>query len=290
MAVMLAFVAGIRQQTAPVLIPLWGYTFWKFPAQRRQRLWVGLLLAGLLCAAWLIPMLALSGGLGAYVQLYSARMRLNATYASWGGTGLESLARNAAFIVANCWIGLSVAALLAVVEFALWLMSAESRRDTLERRGEQLQFIAIWLVPMVAFGLVVFTAMSGHILNYFPSIVILTGLALSRLIRGMTQILAGLRTRITDPHRFVLVSVTAGVTLMNAAVFLLPPQQTTWLREGLSLTATHIRQHDQQMARWFHEIRSTYRPDEVMICHDGEFCSGAFVSFSITCQNTKTAC
>jgi hypothetical protein len=278
MAAMLAMVAGVRQQTAPVLLPLWVYSFWKFPAQRRQRLLVGLLLAGLLCGAWFMPMLALSGGWGAYAQLYSARMRLNAAYASWGEGGLHALGRNAAFIVANCWIGLSAAALLAAAEFTRWLMSAESRRNTLERRGEQLRFAAIWFIPMVAFGLLVFTAMSGHILNYFPVVVILTGLALSRLIRTVAHNLEGL-PRLKNPHQLVLVLVTAGVTLVNAAVFLLPPRQTTWLREGLSLTATHIRQHDRQLARWFQEIRSNYRPDEVMICHEGEYLFWGFRLF-----------
>lgn len=270
MAVILTLVAGVRQQSAPLLFPLWLYTFWKFPSGRRWRAGVAIILLGMLCAVWFIPMVKLSGGLDAYWQLYPARLKLNAAYASYGGRGFETLRRNLAFIVANCWMGLSVAALLATAECALWLISGESRRQTLAQRDEPLRFVAIWFLPMVAFGAIVFTVMSGHVLNYFPSVVILIGLGLGRLVRRITHRLQGLPAKVIDPHRLALVSVIGPLTLVNVGVFLLPPGRTAWLRENLPLTATHIREHDRQLGQWFQEIRSHYRPADVLICHSGE--------------------
>jgi hypothetical protein len=279
MAVMLTLVAGIRQQSALLLFPLWLYTFWRFPSGRLQRAGVGIILVGLLCAAWFIPMVKLSGGLGGFWELYPARLKLNAAYASYSGRGFEALGQNLAFIVANCWMGLSAAALLAGAECTSWLMSDESRRQTLAQRGEPLRFVAIWFLPMFAFGAIVFTAMSGHVLNYFPSIVILIGLTLGRLVRKITHHLQGLHTKFVDPHRLALVSVIGGVTLVNVGMFLLPPGWTAWLRENLSLTATNIREHDRQLGQWFQEIRSHYHPADVLICHSGEYLFWGFRLF-----------
>jgi hypothetical protein len=123
--------------------------------------------------------------------------------------------------------------------------------------------LAVWIVPMVTFGVVVITVMPGYVLCYFPSLAILAGLALSRLAGRIARALS-----LCKPYGLGI--VIGVITLANVAMFLLPPKQTTWLRANLPLTATHIRDHDRQLGGWFQAIRKRFRPDEILICHEGQ--------------------
>ena len=261
MAVMFAFDAGVRPQTSPALFVLWLYTFSKFPRGRRRRVLVGLLLVALFCAAWFVPMVQLSGGLGRYLRLYPPRMRMNASLTPWSG-GTEALSVDVAFIVCSCWIGLLGAGLLGGLEVMLRVVRRTDARASYVRYHDQLWLLAVWIVPMVALGFAAFTTMPGYVLNYFPAVAILAGFAVTRLVGRIAPV--------GHQYRLVLGLAIACITMINSAVFLLPPQYTQALRAGLPLNTAHIREHDQQLARWFQAIRQTYRPDEVVICHYGQ--------------------
>jgi hypothetical protein len=262
MATMLALEAGVRQQTTPMLCPVWLYTFWKFPAPRWRKFLVGVLVAGLLCAAWFIPMAELSGGIVAYLRLYPARMKMDAPLTPFGG-GYEILIRNLAFVLATCWIGLLGAAVLAGAELYSWLMTKNGKRTFLESRREELWFVSAWIVPMVLFGIGVITVMPGYVLCYFPGVVILVALVLSRLAGRIARVLEWRSSS-------AVVMVVASIAIVNIGVFVLPLPWTGWLRGKLSLTVAEIRDHDRQLDRWFQAIRTRFRPDEILICHDGQ--------------------
>jgi hypothetical protein len=258
-ATLFALQAGVRQPTTPWLCPIWLYTFWKFPRPRRRKFVIGILVAGALCAAWFIPMVHMSGGLGTYLQLYPERVRKDAPLTPFGG-GHGILVRNLAFIVVTCWIGLLGAALLAGMEGLSWLAGKGSKMAPIAGRGEQLRFLVFWIVPIVLFGIVVYTVMPGYVLAYFPGLAILVALVLSRLV-GKIDRVSGRQ------NSYGLMVVIAVIALVNGAVFLLPPQKTTWLRANLPQTAADIREHDQQLGRWFQAIRERFRTDEAVICH-----------------------
>jgi len=259
MAATLAVEAGIRQQTTPMLCPVWAYTFWRFPRLRWQKFAVGVVLTGLLCAAWFFPMVQPSGGTVAYLRLYPARINMDAPLTPWVG-GFGVLIRNLAFIVATCWVGLLGAALLAATEFYSWATRAGNRRAAIKSRNEPLRFLAVWILPMVTFGIVVITVMPGYVLCYFPGVAILVALAITRFVERIARVLGCSRS-------FALGIVIAGIALINCAVFLLPAQRTEWLRAKLPLTASHIRDHDHQLAVWFDAIRKNFRPSDVLVCH-----------------------
>lgn len=260
MAFMLAVVAGVRPQTGPTLVPVWLYAFSRFTQRRWQQLAGGLLLFGAFFAGWFVPMVQMSGGLGSYLRLYPALMRVNAPLTIWSN-GQEAFRVDLAFIVVSCWVGLLAAGFFGAAELLSWLIRGRDRWAAYLRHREPLRFLAIWVVPMVAFGFAAYTTAPGYVLNYFPAIVIVVAWALSRLVSS--HFLAGNR-------RLALAVIIASVTFTNCAVFLLPPGATAWLRAGLPLTASHIREHDQQLARWLRAIRENYRADDVIICHHGE--------------------
>ena len=260
MGVLLALEAGVRQQTTPMLCPVWLYTFWKMPRPRWRKFAVGLLVAGLLCAAWFVPMVRLSGGLGVYLRLYPERLRMDSPLTPFGGGGFGIVMRNLAFVVACCWVGFLVAVVLALAEILSWLMERRDKLPAIASRQEQLQFLAWWIVPMIVFGVAVITVMPGYVLCYFPGLAILVALVLTRFVRRIERVLGGRRF-------YALVTAITGIAVVNGAVFLLPPQKTAWVRAKLPLTAADIREHDQQLRRWFLAIRERFRTDQVVICH-----------------------
>jgi hypothetical protein len=266
-----ALQAGVRQPTTPSLCPVWIYTFWRFPRPRWRKFAVGVLGAGVLCTAWFVPMVKMSGGLGMYLRLYPERVRKDAPLSALRG-GPENLIHSSAMIVGSCWIGLLGAGLLAGSESITWLMRRRGKWAAIANRGEELRFLAFWIIPMVIFGLAVYTVMPGYILCYFPAVAILAAWAISRLVARID--LAFPRGR-----PYGLMTVIAGISLVNGAVFLLPPGETTWLRGNLPLTATEIRNHDRQLGQWFQAIRESYRPDEAVVCHCKQFYFYGFRQF-----------
>jgi len=259
MATIVSVQAGVRQPTTPSLCPVWVYTFWKFPRPRWRKFAVGVLVAGLLCTAWFVPMVTMSGGLGMYLRLYPERVRKDAPLTLMGG-GPEHLIQSGAMIVGSCWVGLLAAGLLAGAESLVWVKGKGGKWADIANRGDELRFLAMWIVPMLVFGLAVYTVMPGYILCYFPAVAILAAWAISRLV-------ARIDLAFSRQRPYGLMTVIAGITLVNCAVFLLPPGETTWLRGNLPLTATEIRNHDRQLDQWFQAVRERFRPEDVVICH-----------------------
>jgi hypothetical protein len=207
-------------------------------------------------------MVQMSGGLGTYLRLYPERVRIDAPLTPFGGGGFEVVIRNLAFVVGCCWMGLLGAGVLAGAEIVSWLTGKGDKWSAITRRGEQLRFLAMWVLPMVAFGIIVITVMPGYVLCYFPGLAIFVAVALCRLV-GRMRAFGG-------QGHFGLLIVVGGLTVINVVVFLLSPPGRTWWRGNLPLTAADIRQHDRQLGQWFQAIRERFRPEEAVICHHGQ--------------------
>jgi hypothetical protein len=188
---------------------------------------------------------------------------MDAPLTPFGGGGFEIVIRNLAFVLGTCWVGLLGAGLLTGAEFLSWLTGKGDKRTAITSRREQLWFLAMWVVPMVTFGIVVITVMPGYVLCYFPGLAILAGLAICRLVGRIDRAFDG------QGRRGLLMAV-GGITVINVAVFVLSPRENAWWRADLPLTAANIREHDRQLNRWFQAIRERYRPDEAVICHHGQ--------------------
>jgi hypothetical protein len=241
LAALLALVAGVRQQTAPVLAPVWFFVLARFGL---RKLMLGVALAGAFCLLWFVPMVETSGGLGMYRELLHRRAVIDAPLTPWGG-GWPVLWGNVAMIVASCWTGLLVAGLLAAVELV-------SGREWLKLHKEQLRFLGWWVAPMLAFGVGVYTYRPDYVLCYFPALAILAGALISR--------------------RWLMVVL---VVIVNGAVFL----GRTDLALGLPVTAATIREHDRQLGACVESIRQRYRPEDVVICHANGYFLWGFRQF-----------
>jgi hypothetical protein len=250
MAFGFALVAANRPQTAAMLLPVWLYAFYRFRPPRGRRLLGGMLLMALFCTAWFVPMLAMSGGLDAYLECVAAKRHMGAQYT--GLAGVLPLAFNVKQIALACWTGLVTAAVVAAFELTRWIVfvSRETKTRFRTEHREALRLLVLWLAPQVAFGLLIYTLMPGHVLSYLPALAILAALAMCRL-GGAIGGRAGM-------------TVIAGVVACaNAAVFLVEPGGAV----VLPLTAPRLRAHEEELARCFQAIRARYAPEQVVIFH-----------------------
>jgi hypothetical protein len=223
LAALLAWVAGNRPQTAVGLLPAWLFVFAHF-TKRQAKLAVGISLTGLFCLLWLAPMVRTSGGWGEYLRLLAWKFEFDAPRSAWHGGALASLG----VIARSCWSGLLAAAVLAVLGW--------KRRVSGDGR-----LLAWWIVPMATLGVLTITAMPGHVLSYFPALVIVTGRACTRWLSAVV------------------------IALVNIAVFL------GHAPVGWPLTAHEIRSHDEQLAGVCATVRARYRSEDVLLCHREEF-------------------
>jgi hypothetical protein len=223
LALLLACVAGNRPQTFASLLPAWLYVFAHF-TNRQAKLTSGLGLLGLFSLLWFVPMVRTCGGWQEYLRLLAWKAEVDAPRSGWHGGALASLS----MIARACWTGLSVAIIIAAVRW--------NRRAPGDAR-----LLGWWIAPMATLGVVMYTAMLGHVLSYFPALAIVAGRACGRWV-------------------WILV-----ITLVNFIFFLGGPSS------GVPLSARVIRSHDRQLSEACRLIESRYRPEQILICHREEF-------------------
>lgn len=263
MALMLALVAANRQQTAAILLPVWLYAFSRFQPPRWTKFLGGAALAAVFCCLWLVPMTQMTGGLGVYLECLAAKKRMGTPYSALAG-GLQPLLFNIKQIALACWTGLLAAAIVGCVELVRWAVFSPRASKILfvNDHREPLRLLALWLAPQIAFGLLIYTLMPGHVLSYFPALATLAALALCRAAQAFGGWAAQL----------ALVSAMAA---LNAVVFMTEPRWSA----VLPLTAPRLEAQQRELTECFKTIRSRYQPDRVAICHRGQFFYWGFRHF-----------
>lgn len=251
LSVLFTLVAGVRQQSAPVLLPAWVYAFSKMARPRWPKFVVGVALTTLLCLAWFVPMVQMSGGLASYWATFAAMARFDAPKTLWRG-GVTTLWRNVDLIIAVCWAGLLTAGLIATWFLArpVILGNPRERQRFFGGHRRQLQLLTLWIIPMLAFGVTMFMSMAGYVLGYFPGLALVAGAAIGQVKKG------------TNLAMLLLLIAT-----VNCAAFFSLGHWTTRLMLGLPLTAVDLRQHDRGLAEEIALIRREFDPKQVVICH-----------------------
>jgi hypothetical protein len=261
MAALLALVAGNRQQTAVIMLPMWLYVLYRAEPSRLQKFFYATTLTGLLSLIWLVPMALMSGGFGRYLEALEAKRALGVSYTLWGG-GITNAVESASLLALSCWAGLLLAGLLAGAEIVRRLL----RKDLSARTySDQLWLLGLWIVPAISFGVIIYTLMPGQVLSFFPALAVLTGLAIAKL-RGGAALLIG------------AVVVNAGAFLFEPRLLLLPLSQPA------------IRAQDERLASACAAIRTRYAPADVVLCHRQEYFHWGMRQFQYCLPNTPMSC
>ena len=165
-ALLLGLAGGIRQSTLLVLSPLWLGMAWR-GFRRPGPVLAGLSLVLLATAAWLGPMLWLTGVeryLAATVELYQSTVR--ATTLLGGGS-----TRNVVGLGEACLVGIGV--FLPVLAWGLWRGPAH-----LVQGKDRAVFFALWTLPALVIYAVVHLGQPGYLLTVLPACYLVVGRSL----------------------------------------------------------------------------------------------------------------
>lgn len=247
-SVALAVAGGVRQNTLPLMVPLWLFCIARAKPVDRPWALVGLVLPALV---WGAAMLHLSGGLGAYLRA-TAGQASDAAVAA----GLGSLTR----IAANL-LRLTVYALYALTLglAVLPLLIPAGLRDPRRYLTQPCwQVLGLWMTPSALFY-ALFVQQAGYSFTFMLALVVVVAYGLRRLDRrGVARRLRG-----RNPSRAALALVIA----CNLAFFLLAPPFLLGMRRQLlsapSLPA--IRQRDRSVQERVAFVRARFAPHEAVI-------------------------
>lgn len=241
-AAILGISGGIRPDLILFLVPLLIST----AVEARLTLRAALIAAALLALAvlvWLAPLMAVSGGPAAYLQLTHEQ----------SSTALDMSGRSAVAGVAS-----ALRVLERYVAWALWGLGLSAGGlvvawRTALLRGQLGGFFAAWLVPAGLFYLAVHLGQSGYLLFLLPGLLIL---ALAGLAHLWTQWRLPARAE---------QACWAALLAVNVALFLAPSDLASSLSGGgveqsldnqvFSLTASSLSDHD----AWLRDIPATIR-------------------------------
>jgi hypothetical protein len=165
-AVVLAAGSGIRPEAGLVLFPLWCAAVWRGTREWKHRL-LALVILAAGALAWLLPLVAASGGLEEYARVSWHYLRDQAALTSgFFGASLPSWRRTAVWLLIWSCCGAAVWPLL-------W------RRGPGLSRGQWL-FLALWAAPAAVFALFVHIADPGQALAIVPAMCLFNGVLASR--------------------------------------------------------------------------------------------------------------
>ena len=154
-AILLALLGALRQTDMILLAPLVIYAGLRF--SRCVQLRAAALLAGL-TAAWLVPLLWLSGGPVEYVAESRDLAVLAGGRTSVFGLDPGGLARNVLLVMAGLVLGTFAALVPLVLTYRRGLLARDERR-----------FLLLWTVPPLAVFLLVHTGQVGYLLMVVPA-------------------------------------------------------------------------------------------------------------------------
>ena len=237
LGVALGVAAGVRQTSLIVLLPLCVWALWGSgrtactgtgtqtgtgSAKRTvHRAWQAFGLCLLVtCALWLIPLLAMSGGLWAYLRENLLLAQATSARTSLVGAGIAGLAHNLLFEAVSLALGLAFAA----VPLALWAV----RLLRFSLNSELRAFVLWWAVPPLVLYSVSHLGQYGYVLVALPPLALLSALSARVLGERLAQLARSYRGHslpLTGEAYGLL--ICAGLSLLSGAYFAVAQGPTT---------------------------------------------------------------
>jgi hypothetical protein len=199
-----------------------------------------LLLTAACVLAWLVPTVALSGGIGKYLAVLSAYTNSDVLdrYSSTRN-GVGALLVNIRDVMSYAWY--SLYAISAAVLLGLWLLAQRFARrkpappiigaasagaepafklgPLREVRGDAARalFFALWLAPLLAFYTIVHIGDPGYVFSFLPAICILAAKSIEVAARNFTK-----------SRAVVYAALIGAIVLTNTGIFFLYPRLLTF--------------------------------------------------------------
>jgi hypothetical protein len=184
-----AFAAGVRWDGAVFCAPLWLWALWSARSWWLRLASVGL--AGLVVAAWAVPMIVLSGGWDTYRAVVADYLRVWSPQSAFvaGGGGDTQAGYNLNFLVNYLRQMLGVQLLLVP-----YLLGRRFGPGSLATDGRS-RFVALWTVPPLLTYVFVHLGEPGYVLSLAPQAAILSAVAIDDLGRETSLLARALHVR-----------------------------------------------------------------------------------------------
>ncbi len=260
-AVLLGVAGGARQSLLLLLFPLWVGGVW-LGFRRWRPVLLGLAVLGLVVGAWLVPMIWLAGGPGAYlaaaVELFDSTVRRTTIVGDWHG---NLLGLGEALLLG---LGLLLPALIPTVAAGLRGL----------RRGDARAWLfAGWLLPALAVYVLVHFGQYGYLCALLPALVI----GVSRWAVGWAAGPAAAARRIAVGALALVLATHAGFFLgagsievpgLEAAPGTESPK--TWLLVAYRFrlwphTARGLREQEQVVLTYARAVRERFDPSDTLL-------------------------
>lgn len=275
-SVLLALVAANRPQTAVTASPMVLFALSRCPLPRAPRVAATAVMTAVGCVAWFVPLTAMSGGVGVYLETLSAKGRFDMHFSPWRA-GWRAAGAHATFIAWSCLSGLLLAAPLGAVEWLRrwWQMPRTPQGSGRTERGEAVTLLACWVVPMLVLGVVVHTLQPGYVLAYLPALAVLCGLGLAGGSESLARRPTRAEVRRAQSPREVsgkarLAILLAVIAAFNSVVFLVPPRWASGLIGPWMMTAPALRGDGRRLEAAVGAIARDYKAERTVIMHRSE--------------------
>lgn len=243
LAAVYALGGGFRPDLLLLLAPLFGRCLLQHPP---RRLATALGLAGLGCAAWLAPTVALSGGPEAYVAaLLSYGTGDVLDRYSILRRGMPALATNVGDTLAYTFYALYASALLIPGAAVGWMAGLRGAQRSAELG--KLLLLLTWVAPIAAFYVIIHVGHVGYVFSFLPALLL-------AVARGWALLPL---PRVAWPGRGVVLQ--AGIALAVAA------NVGVFLFHARPLTAPGLRLNDAAVAARLDLIRRQGDPEGTVL-------------------------
>jgi hypothetical protein len=248
-AVLLAAATGTRQNVVILLAPLWIFALWKMPF---RRVLASVLVFGICCLAWFVPLVILSGGLKSYLQT------LNAQYQAVIVEPLPFLEQMAIrtgilarFIFYSFVLGLAPLVYFIGRFFDIAAIHGDVR----------VRFILLWMLPAVCFYVLITIWNPGQVILVLPPLILFLSKSLLQFSRQLSEICERNVSHFIRRLFFYASKLAPGiVTLVIAAVNIY-----IFLFANTPVSYAAIRTGDRQMAEMILLTKENGAPDKTII-------------------------
>jgi len=254
-AFVLGIAGGFRQNTMVFLLPLWAIAAWHF---RWRKVTLALAVLALTCAAWLLPMMVLTGGAMHYWEAIGSAGQDIARESSL--FDVKQIAINGARLTTFTCYALPIGMIPLTLGAWRWgKRHLRQWRSWVQEPWAQLFFW--WVAPSLLFYLFVHIRQPGHSFTFLPALLPLTEAAISY---GTAWV--GARW-----YRTVYTGLVAGVIFVNALFFLMAPSTFFESRHLLFSTPSwhSIQTQDAYVGERVRAIRAHFVPQRTAVLATG---------------------
>jgi len=242
-AILLAIAGGFRQQTLVMMTPL---AFFAVRKVKPGLLALGVLVGGVICVGWFVPLVQSQGGLKIYLELSKAFSdRFMITTSMLQGAGWWGIRRNLiklGMYTLYAW-NLAMIPGLLYIGLRLWHRPRSWNR-------EKVIFFLLWIVPFSAFYVFIHMGQQGQVFVFLPALFLISATGLVRLATRW-------------PHWPIV--TTAILVTVNGSIFCLAPEYPLGVERLRLLTRATLANSDHYYGDRFTAIQDHFALESIAI-------------------------